>query len=130
MVDAAMTLSPIFKTWWPLALSWLFMGLEQPLVGAVIARLAEPTVHLAALGGVVFPIALIIEAPIIMLLAASTALSKDWASYGKLYRFTMWAGGLLTLLHILLVFTPLYTHRRLSRRSALPKRSLNRLAWA
>ena len=109
MVDAAMTLSPIFKTWWPLALSWLFMGLEQPLVGAVIARLAEPTVHLAALGGVVFPIALIIEAPIIMLLAASTALSKDWASYTKLYRFTMWAGGLLTLLHILLVFTPLYS---------------------
>ena len=108
MVDAAMTLSPIFKTWWPLALSWLFMGLEQPLVGAVIARLAEPTVHLAALGGVVFPIALIIEAPIIMLLAASTALSKDWASYAKLYRFMMWAGGLLTLLHILLVFTPLY----------------------
>ena len=111
MVNAvmhALPLSHIFKTWWPLAVSWLFMGLEQPLVGAVIARLAEPTVNLAALGSVVFPIALIIEAPIIMLLAASTALSKDWASYEKLYRFMMWAGGLLTLLHILLVFTPLY----------------------
>ncbi len=84
------------------------MGLEQPLVGAVIARLAEPTVNLAALGGVVFPIALIIEAPIIMLLATSTALSKDWASYQKIYRFMMVSGGLLTLLHVLLVFTPLY----------------------
>ena len=104
----ALPFSHIFKTWWPLAVSWLFMGLEQPLVGAVIARLEEPTVNLAALGGVVFPIALIIEAPIIMLLAASTALSKDWASYRKVYRFMMWAGGLLTLLHVLLVFTPLY----------------------
>ena len=104
----ALPLSHIFKVWWPLAVSWLFMGLEQPLVGAVIARLAEPTVNLAALGGVVFPMALIIEAPIIMLLAASTALSKDWASYRKLYRFMMVSGGLLTLLHILLVFTPLY----------------------
>ncbi len=84
MVNAvmhALSFSHIFKTWWPLAVSWLFMGLEQPLVGAVIARLAEPTINLAALGGVVFPVALIIEAPVIMLLAASTALSKDWASY-------------------------------------------------
>ena len=84
------------------------MGLEQPLISAVLARLAEPTVQLAAFGGVVFPIALMIEAPIIMLLAASTALSKDRASYRKLYRFMMGAGGLLTLLHALLVFTPLY----------------------
>lgn len=74
------------------------MGLEQPLVGAVMARLADPTVHLAALGGIVFPLALVIEAPIIMLLAASTALSKHRQAYGLVYRFMMVAGGLLTLL--------------------------------
>jgi hypothetical protein len=98
----------IFATWWPLAASWLFMGTELPMISAVMARLADPKIHLAAYGGVVFPLALIIEAPIIMLLSASTALSKDSASYKKIYRFMMWAGGLLTLLHFLLAFTPLY----------------------
>ena len=63
---------------------------------------------MAAYGGVVFPLALIIESPIIMLLAASTALSKDWASYRLIRRFMMTAGALLTLLHILIAFTPLY----------------------
>lgn len=102
------SLRKIFATWWPLAASWLFMGAELPLVSAVMARLADPKIHLAAYGGVVFPLALIIEAPIIMLLAASTALSKDTASYQKIYRFMMWTGGLLTALHALLAFTPLY----------------------
>ena len=65
------------------------MGAELPALSAVIARLPNPVVNLAAYGGVVFPLALIIESPIIMLLAASTALCKDWASYRKLYRFMM-----------------------------------------
>ena len=43
-----------------------------------------------------------------MLLAASTALSKDWASYRKVRQFMLVAGGLLTALHILIAFTPLY----------------------
>ena len=43
------------------------MSIELPLVSAVMARLSDPTIHLAAYGGVVFPIALVIEAPIIML---------------------------------------------------------------
>ncbi len=101
-------LTQIFRAWWPLAASWLFMSIEQPLVGAVIARQADPTVHLAALGGLVFPLALVIEAPIIMLLAASTALSKDRQAYGLIYRFMMIAAFLLTLLHALLAFTPLF----------------------
>jgi hypothetical protein len=98
----------IFGAWWPLAASWLFMSIEQPLVGAVIARLADPTVHLAALGGIVFPLSLIIEAPIIMLLAASTALSKDRQAYRLIYRFMMITSLLLTLLHALLAFTSLF----------------------
>jgi hypothetical protein len=84
------------------------MGLELPAVSAVIARLADPTIHLAAYGGIVFPVALLIESPIIMLLAASTALSKDWDSYVLTRRF-MWAGGLtFTAVHALVAFTPLY----------------------
>ncbi len=98
----------IVQTWWPLAASWLFMATEGPMMSAVVARLAEPEINLAAWGGIVFPIALVIESPIIMLLSASTALSKDWDSYLKLRRFMMSAGALLTALHVLIAFTPLY----------------------
>jgi len=74
-------LTTIHRTWWPLAASWLLMAMELPALSAVVARLPNPQINLAAWGGVVFPVSLIIEAPIIMLLAASTALSKDMASY-------------------------------------------------
>ena len=84
------------------------MGAELPALSAVIARLPNPEINLAAYGGVVFPLALIIESPIIMLLAASTALCKDWASYRMLYRFMMIASAALTGLHVLVAFTPLY----------------------
>ncbi|HEY5528548.1 MAG TPA: hypothetical protein VIL51_03745, partial [Thermoleophilia bacterium] len=98
----------ILKTWWPLAASWMLMGFEGPAISAVVARLAEPKVNLAAYGGLVFPLAVLIEGPVIMLLAASTALSRDWDSYVKLRRFMMWLGAALTVLHILTVATPLY----------------------
>jgi len=84
------------------------MALELPALSAIIARLADPKINLAAYGGIVFPLALIIEAPIIMLLAASTALSKDWASYRKIRKFMNTTAGLLTAFHFLVVSTPLY----------------------
>ncbi len=109
-----LTISPglstkrIFRTWWPLAASWMLMSMELPVLSAVIARLANPEINLAAYGGIIFPMALIIESPIIMLLSASTALCKDKASYHKLHRFMMTAGAILTLLHIFIAFTPAY----------------------
>jgi hypothetical protein len=102
------TLARITRTWWPLAASWLFMSIELPALVAVIARLPEPAINLAAYGGVVFPLALIIESPVIMLLAASTALSRDWGNYRTLYRYMMWMGAGLTALHLVLALTPLY----------------------
>ena len=98
----------VFSAWWPLAASWLLMGLELPAVSAVLARLAEPRIHLAAYGGVVFPLALLIESPIIMLLAASTALARDRDSYRVVRRFMAITAGSLTALHALVAFTPLY----------------------
>ena len=108
MTDSPLSLSRIFKIWIPLAASWLLMGMELPILSAVVARLTEPEINLAAYGGIVFPLALIIEAPVIMLLAASTALSKDWASYKKLYNYMILAGGLLTTIHLLVALTPIY----------------------
>ena len=103
-----MPVSRVFRTWWPLAASWLLMGAELPVLSAIVARLANPEINLAAYGGVVFPLALIIESPIIMLLAASTALSRDWSSYVKLRRFMMVTSAAMTGLHILVAFTPMY----------------------
>ena len=84
------------------------MGLELLLVAATVSRLADPKIHLAAYGGVVFPLSLLIEAPIIMILVASTALCKDWPAYRLMRNFILTLGGSLTLLHIILAFSPLY----------------------
>ena len=106
--QALVPMRRIVQIWWPLAASWLLMAAEGSAVSAIVARLADPKINLAAYGGIVFPVSLVIEAPIIMLLSASTALSKDWDSYLKLSRFMMRAGALLTALHVLIAFTPLY----------------------
>lgn len=84
------------------------MSAELPVLAAVATRLPGGNVHLAAFGGVVFPLALSIEAPVIMLLSASTALSRDLPSYVRLGRFAMKLGLGLSSLHALLALTPLY----------------------
>jgi hypothetical protein len=99
----------VVRLWWPLAASWLLMGAEMPLLSAVVARMADPEIHLAAYGSTVLPLSLMVEAPIIMLLAASTALSRDWPSYVKLRNFTLLASCVLTALHVAIAFTPLFT---------------------
>jgi len=106
--DRVLPTKRILQVWWPLAASWALMALEGPAISAIVARLTNPEVHLAAYGGIVFPLALFIEAPIIMLLAASTALSVNRDSYRRLQRFMYILGAGLTLLHLVTVLTPLY----------------------
>ena len=85
------------------------MGLEMPAISVMLGRLPDPEINLAAFGGIAFPLGLLVEAPIIMMLAASTALSRDLDSFLRLQRFmTILAIG-LTVIHALLVFTPLWT---------------------
>ena len=100
------SMKEIAKTWWPLAASWILMTVEAPAISAIVARLNDPEINLAAYGGLVFPIAVTIESPIMMLLAASTALSKDWPSYRKLRSFTLWLSLALTILYAAIAFTP------------------------
>lgn len=104
----SLSLSQVAQRWWPLAASWLLMSAELPALSAIVARLPDPEIHLAAYGGVVMSMALIIESPILMLLAASTALSRDWASFARLRRFMLALSGGLTLIHAAVAFTPLY----------------------
>ena len=78
------------------------------MISSVVARLPDQTVQLAAFGGVVFPLALLVEAPVIMMLAASTALSTNSEAYQALKRFMGITALSMTLLHVLFAFTPLY----------------------
>jgi len=94
--------------WWPLAASWLLMSFEGPAISAVLARLAHPEISLAAYGGLILPLCFIIEAPIIMLLSASTALSRDTQSYKLLRAFMHIVSACLTLVHTVVAFTPVY----------------------
>ena len=103
-----LNMGKVASIWWPLAASWLLMSVELPFTSAVIARLALPEITLAAFGSVVFPIAVAVEAPIIMLLTASTALCRDWHSYLKVRRYMMVMGAVLTGIHGLIAFTPFF----------------------
>lgn len=75
------------------------MSAEGPFLAAIIARLVDPKFNLAAYG-VAFAFAILIEAPVIMLMSASTALVEDRESYCKLRNFTniMNAGATVVLL--------------------------------
>lgn len=97
----------IIATWWPLAASWLLMTSELTLTSAVIARLTAPEVNLAA-WGIVFAVSILVQAPSVMLLAASTALCTDRPAYLKLRQIMLGILIGLTLLHALIAFTPLY----------------------
>ena len=101
-------LGSICKAWAPLAMSWLLVMVELPLVSAFLGRFAEPERNLAAFGGVVFPLVLVASSPVIMLLSAATALARDRESYRVLRRFAHLAGAALTVLYVAVVWTPLY----------------------
>ena len=102
-----LTMQRIFQTWWPLALGWLLMTIEIPVLTAIIARAPNPEVNLAS-WGIAFVVVLIIGSPAIMFLATSTALSKDWGSYQTLRGYMITVLTLLTVLHALLAFTALF----------------------
>lgn len=76
----------ILRLWGPLALNWLMMAIEGPILVSLIGRLPDSTEGLAAFS-IAFAIALIVEAPIMMLLSAGAALVDSRASYERLWRF-------------------------------------------
>ncbi len=83
------------------------MSVEGPFLSALIARLDDPIYNLAAYG-VAFAFALIIEAPVIMMMSASTALVRDSYSFNKLKRFTYFLITGITLLMLILVIPAIF----------------------
>ncbi len=97
----------IFWFWLPLFASWLLMTAEGPFVSAVINRLPDEVIMLAAMG-IVTSLSVLIESPVINLLATSTALVKDRSTYLLVRRFSIHWAILLTVVSVLLAFTPLF----------------------
>lgn len=97
----------ILLFWAPLAATWTMMALEGPFLAAVIARLAEAKFNLAA-HGVAFAFAILVEAPVIMLMSASTALVEDASSYRRLRRFTWALNAAATGLLVAVLAPPVY----------------------
>ena len=80
------------------------MAAEGPFLAAMIARMPGPEFNLGAYG-VAFALAILIEAPVIMLMSAATSLVKDRISYLKMRNFSR---GLIlgTTLLLLIVLVP------------------------
>jgi Na+-driven multidrug efflux pump len=91
----------------PLALSNTLMTLEPLIVNTALARAPRAELTLAAYD-VMFGIALVIEAPVIMLLSASTALTRSKAAFRRLARFSVAMGVGAVTVGFLLALTPLY----------------------
>jgi Na+-driven multidrug efflux pump len=104
---APLTSRRILSFWLPLAATWLMMAVEGPYVAAIIARLANPTINLAAYG-VAFSFAFISEAPIIMIMTAANALVRDRASFVALRRFIYTLNALVTAAFLVGLSPPLF----------------------
>jgi len=90
--------------WAPLAATWFMMAAEGPFIAAIVARLPNPTLGLAAYG-VAVAFAVLVEAPVIMLLSAATALVEDRVSYRRLRMFANGLNAFATSL-LLIVLIP------------------------
>lgn len=93
--------------WGPLAATWLMMASEGPFLAAVIARLPDPKFNLAA-HGVAFALAIVIEAPVIMLMSAATSLVRDRLSFLKLRTFALILNLISTGLLLVLLIPGVY----------------------
>lgn len=93
--------------WAPLAATWLMIAVEGPFLAAIIARLPDPTYNLAA-HGVAFAFAVLIEAPVIMLLSAATAMVEDRETLVKLRRFAFGLMAATTAVLLLVLIPPVH----------------------
>ena len=87
----------LWQEFLPLSLSDVTMALGDPLTTTTLAHLPNARTNIAAVG-VAKSIAIFCESPIIMLLHASNALAPTQASRRALWKFTVIASGLMSLL--------------------------------
>jgi hypothetical protein len=103
----APTVRQMLGVWAPLAATTVMMVLEPTIINVGLGRTTSPDLALAAYG-VAFSLALLIEAPILMLLDASVARADDRAAFALIRRFALVLGLAVTSLGLVVSLTPLY----------------------
>jgi hypothetical protein len=101
------TKKKIFKLWLPLAVMWVVMALESPMITSAISRLPDAINQLGAFG-FSFALALLIEGPVIQMLSAGTAVTSSKASYQKLLSIQRFISIVTMSIHIILSITPVF----------------------
>ena len=101
-----MTYRKVLVFWLPLALAWVLMTVEGPLIQGVISRKPDSETQLAAFG-LMFSLSILIETPVIMLLATGSALARNRQAFHVLWRFMMAVNLLVIGVAVLMAFTPL-----------------------
>lgn len=101
------SLHQILALWIPLAASMVMMVLEPSIINIGLGRTRLPELALAAYG-IAAGLALLVEAPIMMLIDASVAWVTDRQVFALLRRFTLILGLLVTAVGLLVSVTPLY----------------------
>ncbi|HLJ57890.1 MAG TPA: hypothetical protein VKT77_22825 [Chthonomonadaceae bacterium] len=102
-----MRVRTLFWLWLPLAVSFELMMCEGPAIQGAMGRLPHPQLHLAAMG-LAFSLSLLVESPVIMLLATAIALVKDGETFRALRRFVVLMALICTALTAVVAFTPLF----------------------
>ena len=102
------TLREMLSLWLPLAASVIMMVLEPSAINIGLGRTLDPELALAAYG-VAFSLALLVEAPILMLLDASVARAVDREAFRLIRRFALLLGLAVTGIGLLISLTPLYS---------------------
>lgn len=97
----------IYRYWYPLALTWLMMAVEGPFLTAIAARMPDPKINLAAFG-IALAIGLMVESPVVMLLAAATRLVKCQQSYKKLRKYSLYLSLAVSLVMVVLPLPGIY----------------------
>jgi hypothetical protein len=106
--NSEIKLKDLFKTWWPIAISWVLLAFEPLFFSSIISRYPNAKVNLAAYGNVAWLIPIVIQSPIMLIQAASATLCKDKETFYKLRKFANWMGVGLTALHVIIAVTPVY----------------------
>lgn len=96
----SITKKKLFLSWLPLAIMWIVMATEQPMITSFISRLSDATNQLAAFG-YSFALALFIEGPVVQMLSAGTAVVKSISSYKKILKIMNALAILTTFFHLL-----------------------------
>ncbi|GAB4457647.1 MAG: hypothetical protein OHK0029_17800 [Armatimonadaceae bacterium] len=96
----------MLAAWIPLALSFELMVMEGPVLQGAIGRLGGSEVNLAA-WGLTMSLAMLVESPVILLLATSIALVRNRDSFRALWNFMVGLNLVCTVLAAILAYTPL-----------------------